>query len=103
MKAFRSYSVKKLPQINLPFSNIQIGEGHSDDQFSRILKYFYSNQDFYSIKSEVTDQNIWELYAQTHAIEAHNLLRELTTHIKDTLLNHDNVGHFYTDAIEFGN
>ena len=63
LKAFRTYDVKTLPKINLPLPNVQPGEGHSDDQFSRILKYFYNNQDFYSIRNELTDQNIWEFYA----------------------------------------
>lgn len=59
-------ALKKFPfmkQINVPKPHIQYHENHSDDQVARILKYLYSNQDFNSIADEVSDKNVYQIYA----------------------------------------
>ena len=51
----------------------------------------------------MTDQNIWELYAQADALLAEKLLRDLTDHIIEVVLTDENAAHFYQFAIEFKN
>jgi len=35
----------------------------SDDPVLKILKYIYSNQNIYKIKDEITESNLFSLYA----------------------------------------
>ena len=67
----------------------------------KILKYIYSNQDIYKIKDEITDSNVFSLYAQAYACKMKKLLKDLRNLIIIELLNQDNCTVFYVDAIKF--
>jgi hypothetical protein len=67
------------------------------------LKYFYSGQNFDSIKEEITNQNIFALYAQAYALKADKLIEDITEFEISDLMGPDEVVHIYHDAIEFEN
>lgn len=99
---FREYPVKELKTVGIPAPMTTIsGNGASDDQIKRILKYVYSNQDIYKIQDEVNEQNVFAIYAQAYALEMHKLMSDLTNIIKTTLLTQDNCTQFYADSIKF--
>lgn len=87
--------------IELPVPTLQNNEKHSDDQIARILKYMYNNQDFESIKEEVTKANIYSLYSHAYFLECEKLCEDLQNHILNELLHLDTVAHFLQEAIEF--
>ena len=89
--------------MKVPIAYNQNYENSSDDQVIRILKYIYANQDIYKIKNEISTENIFNLYAQAHALECTKLLSDLTDVIIQELLSNENMAHFYQDSLEFAN
>lgn len=75
----------------------------SDDPVLKILKYIYSNQNIYKIKDEITESNLFSLYAQAYALQMDKLLSDLTEFAQHELLNQDNCTVFYVDAVKFKN
>lgn len=68
LNLFKRYKPEELDKVKAPKGFNSRGENHSDDQVSRIMKYFYNSQDIYSIKSEINDANIFALYSQAYAL-----------------------------------
>lgn len=64
------------------------------------MKYLYANQNIQSIKDEIKEDNYYTLYSQAFALKCEKLLKELTQHNIECLLNETNVCHMYHDAIE---
>lgn len=75
MEAFRTYPDMKTFSVPQPYN--QHYENSSDDQVIRILKYFYANQDFKVLEEEVTDKNVYNLYAQAYILRCDKLLADL--------------------------
>ena len=67
LKVFKKHDVATLKKISIPEAfPTDSGKGLgkiSDDPVLRILKYIYSNQNIYKIKDEITDANLFSLYA----------------------------------------
>ena len=67
---FKEYKAKDLKSVGIPEPMTCISAaGHSDDQVRRILKYIYSNQNIYSVKDELNEQNVFLMYAQAHVLK----------------------------------
>ena len=104
---FKKHKPEKLLKVSIPEpfptdSGKGLGKA-SDDPVLKILKYIYTDQDIYKIKDEITDSNLFSLYAQAHALKMRKLLNDLTELCKTELLNQDNCTVFYVDAIKFKN
>ena len=103
LKVFKLHDVATLKKISIPEAFPTDSGKKADDPILKILKYIYSNQNIYKIKDEITDANLFSLYAQAYALEMTKLLSDLTEFAKHELLNQDNCTVFYADAIKFKN
>ena len=87
----KGMSKRKLPKVSMPDPfPTDSGKGlgkPAEDPVLKILKYIYSNQNIYKIKDEITDSNLFSLYAQAHACKMSQLLKDLRTLAINELLN----------------
>jgi hypothetical protein len=61
----------------------------------------YSNQDIYKIKEDITEANVFALYAQAYALQMTKLQDDLCDLIRNELITQENCILFYLDAIKF--
>lgn len=74
-----------------------------DDAVSKILKYFYCNQNYDVIKDEINDHNATFLLSQSYTLKAESLKKNIEHSIIEKVLNPDNCTQFYLESLKFEN
>eukprot|EP00347_Sterkiella_histriomuscorum_P004984 403358342 len=100
LELFISEDHSKITQFEIP-QPIPVSGDHPDDVVSKILKYFYHNQEFKVIKDEVTEANAPFMLSYAFVLKAENLKKSLEQRIVDKLLTPKNCTQYYFESIKF--
>ncbi len=74
-----------------------------DSVFPLLLKFLYSNQNQETIKSEFTNNNVFQLMALSHSLGVTKLTNLIGEYITKNILTEDNCGRIFYEAIVYEN
>ena len=66
-----------------------------------MLSYFYHNQNFEVIKSEINENNVANLYSMAYVMKADRLKQDIEDMIITEIINPMNCTQFYLEGIRF--
>lgn len=100
LELFLTEDVSKIVQFEAP-KPIPVNGEVMDDAVSKILKYFYNNQDFAVIKDEINENNATFMLSQAFVIQADSLKLSIENFIIKKLLKPSNCSQFYLESLKF--
>ena len=100
LELFLREDVSKLTKFDAP-KPVKVSGDIADDTLSKVLKYFYHNQNFAVIKDDINEANAAFILSQAFVLKAESLKKNIEHQIIDKILNADNCTQYYLDSLKF--
>jgi hypothetical protein len=102
LELFLTEDASKITQFDFP-KPIPVNGEVMDDAVSKILKYFYHNQDFSVIADEINESNATFMLSQAFVLRSEALQHQVEDLIITKLLNPSNCTKYYLESLKFQN